>query len=219
MSAVIDSAGGASTRAVGAVLLVLDTAREYGYTITRTTLAKLLYFADLEAVEQGGDPVSDIEWRWLYHGPYNNVLRRVEDELVGRGQISSEQYFDTGRRLRLVPNLHDYPYVEVLGSEDVQIIRQVVRKLGGYAAVTIRDLSYKTAPMVDAQARGRESVINLDLARPVPKFRAAAARARAVIARLPAQEDDPEAQDEVAAELEELAQSRAIATARLLGDD
>lgn len=123
-------------------MAVLDIAREYGYTVTRTTLAKLLFFADLESVKQGGEPVSGLEWRWRYHGPYDNTLLRIEDELVTRRQIESVPYFETGRRLRVVPTRHDYPYVEILGSEDLETIRLTVRKLGNYAAATIRDLSY-----------------------------------------------------------------------------
>lgn len=91
MNVAIESAGGASVRTVAAVLVVLDTAREYGYTVTRTTLAKLLYFADLEAVEQGSDPISGLEWRWRHHGPYDNTLLHIEDELVSRRQVTSEQ--------------------------------------------------------------------------------------------------------------------------------
>lgn len=218
MNAVIEGAGGAAARTVAAVLVVLDTAREYGYAVTRTTLAKLLYFADLEAVEQGNDPISGLEWRWRHHGPYDNILLRIEDELVSRRQITSEQYFETGRRLRMVPTRHDYPYLDVLASEDLETIRLAVRKFGNYAAATIRDLSYQTGPMLDAQRRGRESVINLDLARPVPKIGTAVARARRLLATLPAQADDPEAQGEIVAELRSTAKERAVATAELLGN-
>lgn len=89
MSGMICGVGGASAHTVAAVLVVLDTAREYGYTVTRTTLAKLLFFADLESVKQGGDPVSGLEWRWRHHGPYDNILLRIEEELVVRHRIES----------------------------------------------------------------------------------------------------------------------------------
>jgi hypothetical protein len=152
------------------------------------------------------------------HGPYDNTLLRIEGELVARRQIESEPYFDTGRRLRLVPTSYDYFYVDILGSESLETIRLIVRRMGNYASATIRDLSYQTEPMRDAQRRGRESVINLELARPVPKVGVAVARARRVLATLPPQEDDPEAQDEIIAELQSMAEERAVATAKLLGD-
>lgn len=72
--------------------------------------------------------------------------------------------------------------------------------------------------MLDAQRRGRESVINLELARPVPKIGAAVARARRLLATLPPQEDDPEAQGEMVVELQSMVEERTAATARLLGD-
>lgn len=222
MSGMITGAGGASARTVAAVLVVLDTTREYGYTVTRTTLAKLLFFADLESIKQGGEPVSGLEWRWRHHGPYDNILLRIEDELVARQQVESILYFDAGRRLQIVPTRNDFSYVDsyidILGSEDLETIRLTVRRMGNYAAATIRDLSYQTEPMLDAQRRGRESVINLELARPVPKIDTAVARARRLLATLPPQEDDPGVQDEIVAELESMAEERAAATARLLGD-
>lgn len=124
----ITGAGGASARTVAAVLAVLDTAREYGYTVTRTTLAKLLFFADLESVKQGGDPVSGLEWRWRHHGPYDNILLRIEDELVARQQIESIPYFETGRRLQMAPTRNVFSYVDTLGSEDLETIRLTVRR-------------------------------------------------------------------------------------------
>jgi hypothetical protein len=65
--------------------------------------------------------------------------------------------------VRLVPTNYDYSYVDILGSESFETILLIVRRMGNYAAATIRDLSYQTEPMRDAQRRGRESVINLEL--------------------------------------------------------
>lgn len=127
-----------------------------------------------------------------------------------------------GRRLQMMSTRNDYSqvdsYLDILGSEDLETIRLTVRRMGNYASATIRDLSYQTEPMLDAQRRGRESVINLELVRPVPKIGAAVSRARRLLATLPPQEDDPGVQDEIAAELESMAAERAAATARLLGD-
>jgi hypothetical protein len=120
--------------------------------------------------------------------------------------------------VRLVPTNYEYSYVDILGSESFETILLIVRRMGNYAAETIRDLSYQTEPMRDAQRRGRESVINLELARPVPKVDVAVAQARRVLATLPPQEEDPEAQDEIVAELQSMAEERAVATAKLLGD-
>jgi uncharacterized phage-associated protein len=218
MRGAIGSVDSTSARSVAAVLAVLDAGSECGFVITATKLAKLLYFADLESVKRGGDPISGLEWRWRKFGPFDNTLVTIERELIEQGWLTSEPYYESGRRLRLVPSRHDYGYIDILGTHDLEIIRLAVRRFGQYAAVTIRDLSYRTPPMVDAQARGRESVLNLELVRPVPKFRGAVTRARAVLARLDDQQDDPEAQDEIMVELDELAEERTAATARLLGD-
>jgi len=218
MGGTISRVGSTPARSIAAVLAVLDAGSECGFAITATKLAKLLYFADLESVKGGGDPISGLEWRWRKFGPFDNKLIDIERELIEQGRLTSEPYYESGRRLRLVPSRHDYDYIDILGTHDVEVIRLAVRRFGQYAAVTIRDLSYQTPPMVDAQVRGRESVLNLDLVRPVPKFRGAVARSRVVLARLGDQHDDAEAQDEIVVELNALAEERTAATARLLGD-
>src|SRR4051812_30721320 len=91
----------APPRTVAAYLAVLEAARLQGYVITRLKLAKLLYLSDLSAVREGDNPVSGIEWKWLDHGPFNNVLQFLENDLVRSEVIGRQQYY-WGFQLRLV---------------------------------------------------------------------------------------------------------------------
>src|SRR5687767_6630928 len=81
----------ASPQTVAAYLAVLEAARIRGIQITRTKIAKLLYLADLRAIEDNRPPVSGVEWKWLEHGPYNNDLLFLENELVSHKVITRQR--------------------------------------------------------------------------------------------------------------------------------
>jgi len=207
----------ATPRTIAAYLSVLRFARDRGYVITRLKIAKLLYLADLRAVQAGDDPISGIQWRFLHFGPYDNSLLYLEDQLVQSGVIHREQepYFG-GKWLRLIREGsagYDMP------SEDMAVLESVVADFGSLLATSLKDLSYQTAPMRDAQERGRGSVLDLSLARPRPRLTGLAGRMNAVIARIDEQQTDPGVFADLIEEMSDLSASRARATRELLGDD
>jgi uncharacterized phage-associated protein len=203
----------ASPRTVAAYLAVLKFARERGYIVTRMKMAKLLYLADLDAVRAGDDPVSGVEWRWLNHGPFNNKLQFLETALADQGVVQLDEYY-RGYQVRLVKDLPGYE----LTPDDLAVIESVVAEYGGLAATSLKDLSYQTPPMVDAQQRGQGVVLDLSLARPRPKLGALSKRMSAVLARLPEQETDPGVFQEIEQEMDDLSAARRRATGMLLDD-
>ncbi|WP_433083803.1 type II toxin-antitoxin system antitoxin SocA domain-containing protein [Dactylosporangium sp. CA-052675] len=201
---------------VAAYLAVLDVARQNGMQITRTKIAKLLYLADLGAVEDGSDPISGVEWKWLEHGPFNYDLLSLENLLVARSVVSRQrEEFYGGWELRLSGEL---PQNFELPEEDRQLLNRTMERYGRYAATTLKDMSYQTPPMEDAQRRGRGVVLNLNLARPLPALTRTSARMKAVLRSLAAQEDDEGAMDELAEEVNTFSAGR-IAANRMLLDD
>jgi hypothetical protein len=70
-------------------------------------------------------------------------------------------------------------------------LEEILAEYGGLAASSLKDLSYQTPPMLDAQERGKGVVLDLSLVRPRPKLDALAARMSRVLARLPEQETEP----------------------------
>lgn len=74
-----------------AVLALLRAARVDGVIVNRTKLAKLLYLADLRAVEQGLPPGTSVEWRWRHYGPYSDILLRVEGDLERAEVIEAQR--------------------------------------------------------------------------------------------------------------------------------
>lgn len=204
-------------RARRAAVALLEHARRRGFVITRTKFAKLLYLADLRAVERDLRPFSGIEWKWLQHGPFNNSIFTLEADLISAGIIErTERETALGREVRL--NLVKDGAVPPLAPEWDEIIEGVVGEYGGYPAVTLKDLTYQTAPMMAAQEEGRGVVLDLDLVRPIPDMSEVRRRMRAILARVDDDEGDvaEDAQDDVLASIEELSDHRAEANAELL---
>lgn len=204
----------APRRTIAAYLAVLKLARERGYVITRVKMAKLLYLADLAAVRESEDPISGVEWRWLNHGPFNNTLQFLENELVDCGVVQRDPYFQ-GYQVRLVgdPTGYDMP------AEEMAILEKTLTEFGNLGAASLKDLSYQTPPMADALQRGRGAVLDLSLARPRPRLTGLARRMSTVLRRLPEQENDPGVFQEIEREMRELSQARRRATGVLLDDD
>lgn len=203
----------ASPRTVAAYLAVLRLARKRGYVVTRLKMAKLLYLADLAAVRAGDDPVSGVEWRWLNHGPFNNNLQFLESALVERGVVQLDEYY-LGFQVRLVKDVAGYD----MAPDDLAVLDAVVSEYGGLAATSLKDLSYQTPPMVDAQRRGSGVVLDLSLARPRPKLGALSRRMSIVLASLPEQVTDPGVFQEIEQENEDLSAARRRANGMLLDD-
>jgi uncharacterized phage-associated protein len=205
--------------APAAVFALLSAARAQGAVITRTKLAKLLYLADLRAVEELGRPGSGVEWRWLHYGPFSNLLLSVEDGLVDAGIVNRETsqnyYGNTEHRLRLGAS-------QVPVHVDVQfstIIEKIVLEYGKLAASTLRDLTYQTPPMIEAQSEStRGEILDLLTGLPVPEIAPALAHFQAVLNKLDPQEDegDPSA---LADEITDWSAERARATRRLIDND
>lgn len=177
---------------LGAVLAVLKAAAEERHEITRTKLVKLLYFADLAAVEAGGTAFTGATWRWDNYGPYDHALRRTEDAVVTMGIVDRDDRtapFEYGAcHLSLTRSLE---IEDPLPGEAMEIIRQVVHDLGGKSATALKDLSYKTPPMIEAETAGDRNVL-LDLSRARRRKQVSALRERV---RRNRRERSPQARD------------------------
>jgi uncharacterized phage-associated protein len=199
-------------------LAILKAAQENHYEITRTKLVKLLYFADLEAVENGGTPISGATWRWDNYGPYDHAVRRAEEsaitmDVVYREELHFPDYVT--HRLTLIEDIAD-----PLPDESMEIVRSVVKTLGGHSAGVLKELSYTTPPMVEATAAGdRMVLLDLGQARRSKQAKALLDRHRRIRRSMPARFDDPGVGDELLEEMSGgLADLRGRVNAEELGD-
>lgn len=200
-----------------AVILILLIARDSGITINRTKLAKLLYLADLRAVENGLPPGSDVEWLWQNYGPYSNTLREIEEDLVTARVIGVHRKvsFSGGRERRL--NLVEADPQLDIDEEFVRIAEAIMNEFGDLSAGQLRNLSYQTAPMVAAKALKKREV-RLDLAGgdPYPNMGPTLARLRRVVAALPEPENEEGGIEDLAADMEAMRALRLKATSHLV---
>lgn len=200
------------------VLSLFRVARDQGHSLNRTKIAKLLYLADLFAVENGGVAFSGATWRWENHGPFDPAQYRVEDALVASGIIERTQdpQSPCGEvRLRLVEDI-DAP----LESASLAVLGATVSEHGGKSAAQLRDLSYGTAPMVQARSEGERGVLlDLNRARRRKQYAALKERYWARLADRGPVESDPGVGEDLLKEMAESAEARRRATTKALGEE
>jgi hypothetical protein len=161
---------------LGSVLAVLKAADERGFTVTRMKLVKLLYFADLAAVEA----------------------------LWDQGACS----------LKLTEEIDD-----PLPTDSMATIRRVVAEHGAKNATALKELSYRTPPMVEATAAGERGVLlDLSRARRRKQVRDRIERARLARRDRPTQTRDQGVDEVLRAELVLAADSIQRVNAEVLGD-
>ncbi|WP_169807315.1 type II toxin-antitoxin system antitoxin SocA domain-containing protein [Herbidospora cretacea] len=200
-----------------AVAYLLATARTSGMRINRTKLAKLLYLADLRAVERGLPPASGVEWRWRDHGPHSFRLAEVERDLSEAGVLEVEESADpfAGHRERVI-HLIDAPQT-IVDDEFAEIIDDVLSEYGRWSAGQLRSLTYQTRPMQMAiQQNQREVRLDLAGGAPFPDLNTGLDRLRRWADRNPLPEDEPGGIDDLVEESSQLAEHRAEATRHLM---
>ncbi|MGP3912466.1 type II toxin-antitoxin system antitoxin SocA domain-containing protein [Nonomuraea sp. 10N515B] len=200
-----------------AVAYLLATARASGMRVNHTKLAKLLYLADLRAVDKGLPPGSGVEWRWRHYGPHSLRLSEVERDLSEAGVIQVEESADPFAGYReCTVHLIDVPQI-VIDSEFAEIVDGVLAEYGRWSAGQLRDLTYQTAPMQEAIKQNQREV-RLDLAGgpPLPDLGSSLARLHAWAKRNPLPEDEPGGVDDLVVESRQLAEHRDDATRHLL---
>jgi uncharacterized phage-associated protein len=198
---------------------MLKAAKELDCEISRTKLAKLLYFADLRAIEVGGTAFSGAVWRWRNYGPYDNALMRAERIIVSADLADvSDQRSDDGGACKLALTVDDLG--DPLPADQMDIIREIVRDHGSKSAGALRRTSYQTAPMVEAETAGdREVVLNLSRARRARQANELIARHQRQRNARPTNTRDEGSAAAIAREYDELRDLRWQANATALGDD
>lgn len=167
------------------MLALLQVAEEEGVSVARTSMAKLLYFADLKSVHEGGEPESGVTWRWLHHGPYSMAIRDAEKALLTENCIivddsgrNESQYAEISIRLKNAPQVE----IDIRFRE---MIRASVREFGSLGATAISAEAYRTYPMLRAQQlskRGCELDLH-DSSFPKPDPRSIRDRVASALAR------------------------------------
>ena len=152
-----------AARAARAIRVLLGLAEARELRMSRTKVAKLLYLADLRSISHDGVPGSGVAWQWLKHGPFSDRLLHVENDLVAAGNVARDRTWNWYGKpeYRLTAPT---PAAELLDETDQYIahLDAVLAEHGHLSATELKDLSYETEPMLEAQTEGERGVF-LDL--------------------------------------------------------
>lgn len=200
--------------APAALVTLLAAARAEGVTINRTKVAKLLYLADLRAIERVGRPLSGFRWIWYNNGPWDHLIYPTVRDLAVIGVVEDET-LDCGtyveQRLRLRGDIRLDCDVEFEA-----IVAGIVHEYGHYVASTLRDITYQTPPMQEVQREGqRGDALDLNGGAPIPDLTQTLRHFEDVLDRLPDQSDEGDL-GQMLAEHRELATGRSRANTVIL---
>lgn len=149
-----------------AVAALLQIGEREGISLTRTKVAKLLYLADLRAAEDGMLGTSGMPWIWYNYGPWARELILAEDALVRDGVATRQEGENYYGSKQVSISLRRAPQFEI-DQVFFGIVAQIVREYGHLSPSSLKDLTYSTAPMIEAQRTQRGTRLDLDSARPV----------------------------------------------------
>ncbi len=140
---------------------LLGLAASRGLRMTRMKAVKLLYLADLRSVEKDGVTGSGVLWQWRDFGPFSDDWYSIERAMADSGEITVAEvhnWFVGKSEFRL-----SAPAVSlaVMGSADrfIEYLNVVLAEHGALSATELKDLTYRTAPMQEAQAEGERNVL------------------------------------------------------------
>ena len=208
-----------ATRASEVMKALLGLAAARNLWMSRMKVAKLLYLADLRSVEHEGVAGSGVVWQWRHYGPFSNSLQGVEKDLVDNGDIELDvtRNWHGSREYHLTAPSLNLSSVES-ADRFLAHLDAVLAEHGHRSATALKDLTYETEPMCEAQANGRrEAILDLGERRPIPD-------ATATLAQFQHRLDSHVADDTPAPRgcseeiLEPLRTARAQANKILLGD-
>jgi hypothetical protein len=123
--------------------------------VGRTQIVKFLYLVDLEARRHLGHPVTDLEYIWHNHGPFDYAILERIRWLKTAGFIAGAyvQYSNgsEGWQFRANP---DKTIPLSIPDEEQAIVHYVFEKVMGRSLKNLLNDVYKTRPMLDAKERG-----------------------------------------------------------------
>lgn len=134
--------------------------------ITKTQLVKFLYLADLYSVKWTGKQLTDLNWCYFNHGPWN---QEIDTALEGMEALSFQQ---NGNIVLVTVKDESLFSTDFEFSEGLQLMLENIRKeWAGSGAEKFQELMnyvYSTAPMVEAKSKHvpeEQASLNLQLER------------------------------------------------------
>ncbi len=121
-----------------------------GGTITKTKLAKLLYFADFGWFYSHLQSMSGMQYRRIKYGPVADSYFRIIDEMFDKGEIQIENREDGAM---LISQTRSGTKVDLkdINKEEQKLIKNIEEKWKGKKTTEIVDFTHKQFPYLYAQ--------------------------------------------------------------------
>jgi len=149
-----------------AKLILFFVIRTKGH-ITKTQLVKFLYLADLYSVKWLGKQITNLNWYYYHHGPWEQDIQNCLNQMDGK-QI--QQIQDHGNAILIQPGSEVPDESDLSFPESMILMLENIRKeWAGYGKLnSLMDYVYDTAPMQDVLERGfkpqHQEPLNLSIA-------------------------------------------------------
>jgi hypothetical protein len=122
--------------------------------ITKTQLVKFLYLADLYATKWHGQQITDLQWIFYNHGPWQEDIEKALYALDLQGMVSQEK---SDRVVLVKPGQNSRSIEQLELPKSMQLMLENIRRAwAGTTRAKIDDLLeyvYATAPMKEVLAK------------------------------------------------------------------
>ena len=129
--------------------MILAFLRSEG-SITKTKLAKLLYFADFSWFYYNLQSMSGMQYRKMQYGPVSDSYFSIIDEMSDKGEINIEQTKDGAM---LISQTRSGAMIELseINKKEEELIKDIEGKWKGKKTNEIVDFTHKQLPYMYAQ--------------------------------------------------------------------
>ena len=121
-----------------------------GGTITKTKLAKLLYFADFGWFYSHLQSMSGMQYRKIKYGPVADSYFRIIDEMFDKGEIQIENRED-GAMLISQTRSGAKIHLSKINKNEEKLIKSIEKKWEGKKTAEVVDFTHKQFPYMFAE--------------------------------------------------------------------
>lgn len=119
-------------------------------TITKTKLAKLLYFADFGWFYYHLHSMSGMQYRKMQYGPVAESYFAIIDDMLEKGEVDIDTTKD-GAMLVSQTRSGAKTHISMLGEEEKKLIKDIEKKWKNKKTVEVVDFTHKQFPYLFAQ--------------------------------------------------------------------
>ncbi len=119
-------------------------------TITKTKLAKLLYFADFGWFYYHLQSMSGMQYRKMQYGPVAESYFAIIDDMFDKGEIGIDQTKD-GAMIISQTRSGAKSHISMVGEEEKKLIKDIEKKWKNKKTVEVVDFTHKQFPYLFAQ--------------------------------------------------------------------